>query len=488
MKKMKKYFLVLFVLFSSASLSGQNFNDALRLSEPGIVSNARALSMGNAYTAISNDLSAANFNPAGFALIRKLEFNIGLNYNNYGNNVTFLGSKRELSNNSSKLNQVGFVFPVATYRGSLSFALGYNQLKDFNRALSYEGFNQNNNSLIQDLTSYNDDIAFKLALSYPLYFLDPKTKKMVYDKDTTVIKGKLNQRGKTIQDGGINTWFFGGAIEVEKDIFVGGTINIISGEFNRNKEDFEEDIFNYYPSSVLLDPKEPASADFKSFYMNDIVNWDIAGWDAKLGVLAKLNEMLNLGITIQFPRTYTIKKTQTIFAESRFGNASFKLNPPLEEATEFDIRTPYEFTFGTAFKNKWLTLSADAKLIDYTSMELTAGLDKWARTQRNQDIKELFRTVLNFNTGAEYLLNELGLALRFGFIYMSSPFKDDPADYDKKYITSGFGYLISKNITLNVGYVYGWWKDFGDNYGSGIARTYQDITVRNLITSLNYSF
>jgi len=32
------------------------------------------------------------------------------------------------------------------------------------------------------------------------------------------------------------------------------------------------------------------------------------------------------------------------------------------------------------------------------------------------------------------------------------------------------------------------WKDFGDNYGSGVSRTYQDVSVNKLIFTATYRF
>ena len=54
--------LILIILNESKA---QNINDALRLAVPGLGSNARALGMGNSYIGLSDDGSAAFFNPAG---------------------------------------------------------------------------------------------------------------------------------------------------------------------------------------------------------------------------------------------------------------------------------------------------------------------------------------------------------------------------------------------------------------------------------------
>ena len=484
MKNGKKFLMILFLTVSL--MNAQDFNDALRLSEPGISSGPRALGMGNAYTALSNDLSAGIFNPAGFGLIKKLEFDGAISYNSFDNNTTFFGTQTDNSNSWTRLSQFGFAFPVPTARGSLVFSIGFNQLKDFNGTYKFNGYNPGNNSMIQDLTfspfKDDNDFTYNLGLSYPLYDTHKN-----YLGDTTLINGKLNQSGRTIQEGYLNSWSFGGAAEVEKGIFVGAQINVISGTLKSTSDYWEEGSLANYPSNLLLDPTDPRTAGFESFYKSSVLKWDISGWDAKIGLLAQINESFNLGATIQFPRTYTIKESYSVFGISNFKNYTFAIDPNTTKS-EYDVTTPYEFTLGGAFHIRHLTISADAKLIDYTQMEFSDGLDPQTRADNNSQIKDLFRTVVNLNAGAEYVIPRSGVALRAGFIYMPSPFKDDPSDYDKKYITLGAGFALDQNLTLDIGFAHGWWKDFGDNYSSYVSTTFQDISYNNLIFGLKYIF
>ena len=45
--------------------------------------------------------------------------------------------------------------------------------------------------------------------------------------------------------------------------------------------------------------------------------------------------------------------------------------------------------------------------------------------------------------------------------------------------------ILANMFTVDVAYAYGWWKDFGDNYGVNVSRTFQDITVNNLIVNFS---
>ncbi len=479
-------FLVMFLLMI-ATLQAQDFNDALRLSEPGIISGPKSLAMGNAYTAISTDLSAAIFNPAGFALIRKLQFDGALGYNSLNNNISFLGNGTNASNSSTRLSQFGFAFPIPTARGSLVFALGYNQLKNFNNVVRFDGYNRGNTSKIQDLVYSSNpddnDFAYNLGLSYTLR--DAQNNSL---GDTTLINGKLNQRGSILSEGTINSWYFGGAVEVEQNVFVGATINIITGTFKRTLDYFEENLLNIYPATLQLDPADSRTAGFQSFYRNTILNWNISGWDAKIGMLAKVSESFNLAATIRFPRTYTIKETYSVYGESNFTKTTFKIDPPIDYSSDYDITTPYEFTLGGSLNSEIVTLSADATMIDYTQMRFSSGLDQVTRERNNNEIKSLFRTVYNLSAGAEFRVPNSRFALRGGFMYKPSPYQGDSSEYDKKYVTAGIGYKTGPNLALNIAYSYGWWKDFGDNYGYNVSRTYQSLTKSNFVIGVSYNF
>jgi long-subunit fatty acid transport protein len=483
MKLDKKIFGLILVLIAT-SVKAQDFNDALRLTEPGYVTSPRALGMGNAYTALSNDFSASLFNPAGFALVKRTEFSGSLNYNVLNNDATLFGNTTNHSNSSTEFNQIGFVFPLPTSQGSFVLGFGFNQNKKFDGAMKFSGFNSGDNSFIQNLTSVNDIIAYETGVSY--HFSDTE--------DATNINGKLNQSGNILQDGSIDSWTFSGAVEFQKNFFLGLSITRIDGDYRRDREYWEDDTYDNYPSTVLLDPDYPETADFQSFYFNDVIKWDIGAWDFTAGFLAQLKNF-NLGITLKLPRTYTIKENYYVDANASFGTGqTYYLESPIEYDVEYKITTPMEITAGAAFNRNNLTVSFDAKLIDYTQMKFESdidsdnSLDESTISYNNSDIKDLFRTVVNLNVGAEYVFPAVGLSIRGGFMYMPSPYKNDPSEYDKKFITLGTGFQTGEDVEINVGYAYGWWKDIGDNYGSNLSRTYQDITHNNLVMGVKFYF
>lgn len=473
MKKISNFLIMLLVLFVTTSHS-QTINDALRLAFPGLGSSARALGMGNAYNALSYDYSGSLFNPAGLGTASNLEFSGSFIYNSLDNNTDFFGTQSDFTNNSTNLSQVGFVFPMPTAQGSLVFGLGFNQSKNFNSAVKFDGFNDGNTSMIQSLLGFGD-------VSYQLYLTDTTGTQ-------TPINGRLNQSGDIIDEGKLNNWALSGAIEVAKGVFVGGTLNIISGNYKSDRRYYEDDTRNIYNSSVWTDPSEPFTADFQSFYVNDVLDWDISGWDFKFGLLYRFPQFIKIGATIKFPTQYTIKEKYYVEARSEFGTGTSVDMDPILNEIEYDITTPYEFTGAIAYEIAGLTLSAEGTFIDYTQMEFGDGLDAGLVSQNNRDIKSVFRSVLNYNVGLEYKLPYPFVSLRGGFIMQPSAYDNDPSEFNRKYFTAGIGLMPNKTLSLDLAYARGWWQNIGDNYGVNDSRTYQDITTDNFVMTIKYLF
>jgi hypothetical protein len=484
MKRFLYINIILITVFFSINLLGQNYNDALILSESGLYTGARALSMGNSYSAISNDFSGVLFNPAGIGLIKKVQLSGGMNFNSFSNQTTFFNSISDASKNTVSLNQFGIVYPLPTLKGSWVFAIGYNRVKDFNRTLEFDGFNSANNSMIQELTGeYNEQIPITNDLGLAYEILDPNTEQ--YIRDTTLVSGILNQSGRIRKQGSIGKWSFASSLEVAKGFFIGGTFNILSGTFKSDSDFWEDDIQKIYSSNLELVPGDPTTRDFETFYLNDIIDWNLSGWDAHLGFLYNWNDRFRVGASVKFPSYFTVKETYYVDATSEFGTGtSYKLQPIVDKI-EYGIKTPFEYSLGASGSFSIVTLSGDVKIIDYTNMEFNKGFDSQYRIEQKRQIEDLFTTVVNFHAGAEIKIPRLPIFGRIGTMYMPSPFSGDPSEFDKKYLTGGVGVILANKFTVDVAYAYGWWKDFGDNYGVNVSRTFQDITVNNLIVNFS---
>ncbi len=464
----------------------QNFNDVLRLSEPGLQSSARALGMGNSFNAVADDYSAVYFNPAGLGLIKRFEIAGSMNFNSYKNETSFFQNSLDASRTNFEFNQLGIIAPIPTIKGSWVVAFGYNRSKDFNRTLEFDGFNGSNNSMIQDITGiFNDEIPLTNSIGLAYEVRDSEDN---YVRDTSLIAGRLNQSGKIKREGDVGNWSAAAAIEISKGLFIGGTLSFLTGSFKSVSDYYEDDIQNFYNASIRLDPNDSRTADFESFYMNDVIDWELSGWDFKLGLLYQFNRKARFGVNIKFPSYYTIEEVYSYKAESEFGTGTIFEISEITDKIEYEVKTPFELSVGLSSKLLFGIVSGQITIIDYKQMEFTDGLGLAYRVDKNNEIEDLFRTTLNFNAGAEIKIPMLPIRGRVGFIYNQSPYLDDPAKFDRKYFTLGAGFIMGSKVSIDIAYAHGWWKNYGDNYSFDVSRTFQDVSVDKIIMSISSRF
>lgn len=463
-------------IFLSVITLAQNYNDAIRLGFPGLGPDARALGMGNTFVAISDNPSANYFNPAGLALIKNSMFAAGFDFANFTNDVSFLGNESSSKTNGTKFNQASIVLPFPTKKGSMVFGVGYNQNKDLSSIITFNGFNGGTTSKIQSLLDTD--------VPYDLYLTD--------ESNNTPINGNLNQSGTILNTGSINEWNFSGAVEIAKNTFIGGNFTINVGKFESNNDYYEDDLINVYDSTLLMDPENLLTKDFRTFNFNNLLRWDIGGWSGKLGMMYQWESFMRLGLTIQFPKIYTIEENFDVSGSSEFGTGQkyFLDTYKYSDQVKYDIQTPYEFTAGLAFNLVYLIVTGQASLIDYTQMEFKnpEGIDQSFFSEQNGLIKQTMRVAYNGNVGAELTLPLLPIKFRAGAIYQQSPFEADDPAFDRKYLTAGVGFNFEGVFGIDIAYAYGWWKDIGDNYDVEVSRTYQDIKQQTVMLTTTFRF
>lgn len=476
---MKKVRIILLLTIAAINfkLFAQGASDALRYSEPGFYSSARALSMGNAFNAISDDYSAFMFNPAGLGLLKRIEFGFGLNYDYSKIGSTLYGKSIDASSSSLNIGNLSYAFAFPTIRGSLTLGAALTQEKNFNFSQEYEAFNSENHSLIQDMVFYgrqdDRDLIYNVGLSFTRN-----------NRDTTLINGNLNQYGSIIRKGSIHKFSLAGSVEIDKNLFFGLNIVFPFGSFNSDFEFVEMDKNNIY--QTRLDPADSSTLDFYRFDLIRLLKQKVSGIGFTIGILYQTENYFRFGAVIQTPFFYTIEENYSLQAKSQFRNKNFQSSIDYEKI-KYDIQTPFQITAGAAFNLKPAIFSFEATFIDYSSMEFTAGLGSFNRREINKTISEVFRSAFRANFGFDYELREK-LNLRGGLIYQQSPYKNDPAKYDRKYLTGGIGTILGETLSIDFGFAYGFWEDYNDNYGFGESRVFQKASKLVILLNSSYRF
>jgi long-subunit fatty acid transport protein len=472
MMKTKRVLLGLGILFALTSTKSfaQYPEDALRLSLSGLSVGARALAMGGAYTGVANDFTAIYWNPAGLGQIRQFELSGGVDHFGYSNDATFLGQSSNYSNSSTSISNAGFVYPIPTRRGSFTLAFGYNRSTDFTTALAFNGFNSVS-SIIPSL--YNPDATQDLAWQ-------------LYLEDTTgysPIQKNVNQRGKVLENDGVNNWSVAGALEIAPRFFLGATLTLLSGSYSYIRNYTEEDSKNLYTTPPF---------DFQQLDLTNTIDWDLSGYGFKIGMLYNTGDIASFGLTMKLPSRYTVKEkfqsdgTSTFKTPDNSGN--YQYSASVGGNSEYDVQTPFVFGGGVSINAGGFVLSGDAEYTDWSEMEFKNPSSNISDlVSQNADIKNLFRATTNLRAGAEYTIPEQGVCLRAGFAYQPSPYDGDPSSFAQKYVTGGIGFAVESTVFIDVAYAHGWWDTYHVNYDQ-TSRTDEKVKTDNLLFNVSYRF
>jgi hypothetical protein len=472
---MKTTFLSLLgtVILLTVNVYAQSSEDALRFTSPGRGVGSRALGMGNAYIGVSDDFTATYWNPAGLAQMRRIELTGGITNFNYDNTATFFGNAKDGKQTSTKLDNLGFVFPFPTEQGSFVLSFGYNHSGDYSTATAFNGYNPGS-SIVGSL--FDNDTLYDIP--YMVYLEDAK--------GNARVTGNVQQTGTVKETGGMGNWAFAGAIDVAKDLSFGLTLNVLSGTYQYERHYVETDINNFY-NLTTNPPTSPAYFDFNKFYLDDIINSDITGVNLMFGMMYRADRY-RVGLTIKTPTSVKISETFSDAGQSIFdNNDQFSYTTPTSK-NDYGVKSPWTFGAGMSVEPIiGLLLAADIDYTDWTQMEWT---DNATLELDNTNLQSQLRAATNLRFGAEYEIPSTDLRIRAGYMHNQSPFAGDPSSYNQTAITGGAGVLLQNNVLLDLGVAIGSSKTFHSNYADSIfpSRTYESLSTTRVNFTISYRF
>ncbi len=405
-------------------LKGQSALDAFRYSGTAIYSTARSMGAGGAFSAVGADFSAASLNPAGLAVYRRndLMFTPSLRISN--NEAGYLGGTFGDSRTNFGFSNIGFVSaaPVARWNRetrrreeaqtglkSYAFAIGYNQIANFNRRTTFETYNPSSS-----MTDFFAGLA--TGETYASVFNQNNTTWPGLAVgagviDTSVVDGnwigaapggQVQQRLDHEENGRINEWNLGIAGNFSDKIYAGATIGIRGLRYNSEFFFTEEDIDNVH-QTLAND-----STDLNSMTFSDIYGVRATGFNLNVGVIARPIDQLRIGVAIQTPTWYSMSDEYITEITSTFDNdpTIYGLSP-LNGVFTYNLTTPFKVTVGAmGLIGKLGFISADFEYMDYSSAKFSSDVSPgsgffYAFTDENRDIRTQFASAYNLRIGGE---------------------------------------------------------------------------------------
>lgn len=502
---MKKYFYILLatvVLSLPVASEAQSLLDGIRLAEPQLGTGTRSLSMGGAMVAATNDYTSLDWNPAALTLLQFSEFSISLWSGAHNSEASFFGATSNNDLTNTTLSSVGTAMPLPTERGHFAFGVSYDRAQDYTNAYSFKAVNPNSSFLntqgfVNDpsyhggsFSDYIDELnKDNLAWSlYSTYNIDSTNSKL-----TTPFTGGLQQSGTVTEEGGLYAFRIGAGVDVAEDVAIGATLNIYNGSYDYRRVYREEDVNNILSRTDSLAP-----LGFKKAEIIDSRTQSQSGIGLKLGMFARANEYLDLGLTFETPTIYTVKDEFSRSGSATYNFASYSSNnqPSLEGIiiNEYDIVTPLKLAAGVALHLEGATLSGG---IDFQDMsQLRYKNYAFDISDLNDRIREELGSVLSWRVGAEYIFAPAKLSLRAGYRVDPSPYKLDQPEFDKKTFSGGVGIVVGKSTILELSYQnqsyttsHSIYNDLSVEGQDASANIDQDVISRNIFTfSVGFRF
>ncbi|MCK4412125.1 MAG: hypothetical protein KAY32_01140 [Candidatus Eisenbacteria sp.] len=360
------------------------------------VSNARVLGMGGAYLAVSDDIAALRYNPAGLARVQRVEFSGSISDLGRDIKTTYYGTAAQSSLTRTRVSELGFVYPFPTYRGSMVIALGY-------------------------------------AAPWPL-------DREYCRRGTTTGAEPRTIQEDIFEEGQIGEWSFGYAIDVSPTLSLGFRTSYIQG--NRKQD------WVYADPLLETDIHDVLDVDIDGFTASLGALTRLGGW-GRLGLVIDLPQWITLDGTVldaPFDETYVIDEEMTLPFSVGIGVSAAALPRLLLAAdarftdwTQIDYDGPMRYYEGDrrqlAYERVWdLHLGAEYLLdvAELPGLRLRAGFAYAPVAYRI-----LLEDLTSDNQG-----------------YAAPVYQPADFDPDRYTVSVGLGVLIEQSMTIDVAYAH----------------------------------
>jgi|TARA_B110000438_G_scaffold232953_1_gene228858 hypothetical protein len=447
-------------LFIFISINAQTASEAIHLMEDEIGFGARSLALGGAYTALGNDASGMYWNPAGLAGISNGAIYFENNSLFYNNETTY-GQERKNNplRKSIGVNGLGIIYPVPTVRGSFVIGIGYNRIISYDGLMSFSGFSLRDN-----------DLGFPITV-------DGVEKNYFFSKN-------VQRSEKVISSGGLEQLTFSFGIAISPVSSFGISISRLNG-----REDYE---FSFSQQDLQNTYKE-FPTDFNQYDLVQSLITKTKGWNVRTGLKTAINQWFQFGMAFSLPYTLNVKENHGTSEVLLFDNGD------VSDVTEtgrydYEVIMPMVMDLGIAVTVDNLALSTSIRYKNWGGTQFNLqNIEKDSGEyllfkEENKNIKYLYRSVIQFRAGAEYLWefsDTFGMTFRAGGGLLPSP--EGNSKTDQSFISLGLGIPIPQSMMLDMAFIIrNYEKKSSDLFTP--SGTLEKVSTGRLLLNISYLF
>lgn len=483
---MKTTIFFAFIILAFTKTYAQEPADALRYSYLTQNGTARNQAIGGAGASLGGEFSSLFINPAGLGFYKTGEFVLTPGFASKNSTSNYLNIPSSASNNNFNLGASGLLFSSSSPQKnikSFTFAIGANRMADFNKHIYYTGKNTNSsysekyleelvNNNVTDPNAAASNYPFGSSLAFNTYLIDT-----VQAADGSVSGYRsladpnlgLLQENAVNTSGGITDLSFGGAFNLKEKLYIGASLSFDFLNFNRDSHYKETDATGI------------ATNNFNYFEVNEKLNTNGIGANAKIGVIYKPIEDVRLGLSFQSPTSYQLAdkySAEVVTDLEGYGGAGIKrqsstdLNNGQLLESKYNLNTPMKIMAGASYvfrevsdvRNQRGFITADVEYVNYKgaafkSADKTDAAAKDYYSSLNKVIRGVYKNTFNVRVGGELKFNTY--MVRAGGAYYGNPYKNQSSSLYK--LSGGLGYR-NKGIFLDITYVYTLSKDLNYPY------------------------
>ncbi|CAH1001434.1 hypothetical protein LEM8419_02337 [Neolewinella maritima] len=437
--------LVLAALLLTGTLSGQNFNDALRYSFVTPQGTARFAGTGGSLTPLGVDVTTLHTNPAGIGWNRYNVAQVTPGFTFTGMDANLVPSQPAENTSESAANfnlpSIGAIFAGTTRSvnwSTLNFGISVTRLTDYNQQTRFGGRSQGSiiDGYAADLNAgIEDPFGSLLAFNTGAFFEDDQGFFTDFDFEEND-GGRIRRDGLYDRRGSMSEVALGFGGNYREKLLWGLSFGIPFFTY--------DEVFSY---EEVDDQGEISGFDNSAFDQSLITSG--TGFNLKFGLTYLPTEQLRISGAIHSPTLWTIDEQFSTGFEYNFvddnGQAMGGTElSPLNSAT-YNLSTPWRFMVGAGYLiGKSGFLSVDVDYADYRGNSISFDDFATAAEATNESIDNNLSSSIGLRVGGE--LNLKPIQLRAGVGYRQIPYAVFLNDEDEAYLTysAGAGYSIGK--------------------------------------------